>query len=210
MIPHEGLTQLIRKAQTGDRQRGAELLQRVLPTLERFAERYGDVSTAAESASDLLQEASWRVCEKIGQFQGTQDDCQTAAMLHDWLEQLVRRLATNRREARHAQKRRPETPPIPLGTSAGTDSQGALIGIDPAGTGPSPSAVVAGHELESRVRAAFDSLPDPTDRQILELCFMHSLSLRAVAEHMQLSYDQVRERYHAGLRRLEQQLEGLL
>lgn len=210
MIAPEGLTKLVRQAQSGDRQDVAELLERVRTDLERFAETYGDASAGAESASDLLQEASLRVCEKIGQFQGTLDDGQTAAMLHDWLEQLVRRLAANRREARHAQKRRPDDALLRLGDALGTDSQGAPAGLDPAGTGPTPSAVVAADELGARVRAALDSISDTTDRQILELCFLHSLSLRAVAEQMQLSYDKVRERYHAGLRLLERELEGLL
>lgn len=210
MIVPEGISILIRQAQSGDRQGAAELLERVRLDLERFAETYGDASTGAESASDLLQEASLRICEKIGRFQGASDDGQTAAMLHDWLEQLVRRLAANRRDARHAQKRSPDEAPLRLGTPLSSDSQGAPAGLDPPGTGPTPSAVVAADELGLRVRAALENIPDATDRQILELCFLHSLSLRAVAEQMQLSYDKVRERYHAGLRLLESELEGLL
>jgi len=41
-----------------------------------------------------------------------------------------------------------------------------------------------------------------------EACFGPSLSLREVAERLHLSYDKVRERYHAGLRFLERQLDG--
>ncbi|HEV3021364.1 MAG TPA: sigma factor-like helix-turn-helix DNA-binding protein, partial [Pirellulales bacterium] len=138
------------------------------------------------------------------------DDKQTAAMLHDWLEQLVRRLAANRREARHAAKRRPERSVLSLRGPAGTDSRPTPAGLDPAESGPTPSAIAGAAEVDAHVRAAFAAVPDPTDRQILELCFFEAMSLRAIAGRLELSYDQVRVRYHASLRFLERQLEPLL
>jgi DNA-directed RNA polymerase specialized sigma24 family protein len=53
-------------------------------------------------------------------------------------------------------------------------------------------------------------MAEPLDRQIIELCFAQKLSLREIAERLQLSYDKVRERYHAGLRFLQRQLDGLV
>ena len=131
-------------------------------------------------------------------------------MLHNWVEQLIRRLAANRHEARHAGKRRPDLPVLRLEALAGRDSLGAPLGLDPAGNGPTPGAVVGGAEVDTRVRAAIQRIPNPTDRQILELCFVQALSLRTVAERLNISYDKVRERYHAALRFLERELEGLL
>ena len=64
--------------------------------------------------------------------------------------------------------------------------------------------------MDRMVRSAVDEIPNPTDRQILQLCFFESLSLRSVAEQLDLSYDVVRTRYHAGLRFLERQLKGLI
>ncbi len=153
-----------------------EVRTRVQPDLDGFARRFGDASTGAESASDLAQEAALRLWEKLAQFQGNDDDNQTAAMLHDWLEQLVRRLAANRREARHGGKRRPHRPLVPLDVSAGTDSNGMPVGGDAADGGPTPSAVAGAREADVRVRAALEALTDAEARQVLRLCFVDGLS----------------------------------
>jgi RNA polymerase sigma-70 factor (ECF subfamily) len=210
MIAPDGLSELVRRAQTADRTAVAELLVRLQPDLDCFAKRFGDVSTGAERVSDLAQEAALRLWEKLGQFQGATDDERTAAMLHDWLEKLVRRLATNRRDARHAAKRRPEQPLFSFGVPGGTDSRPTPAGPDLSESGPTPSAAAGAAEVDAHVRVALAAVPDPTDRQILELCFFDGLSLRAIAERLDLSYDKVRERYHAGLRFLERKLEPLL
>ncbi len=210
MIPPDGICELVRRAQSGDRLAYADLLQRTGPDLEGFALRHGDLSSGVESVSDLTQQAALRFWEKFHQFQGADGGEPTAAMLHDWIQQLVRNLAANRRDARHAAKRRPDLPILRLGQPGLSDGQAGSAGLDPAGAGPTPSAAAAAAELDTRARAALASVPDPTDRRILELCFMEGLSLRAVAERLGLGYDKVRERYHAGLRFLERQLEGLL
>jgi RNA polymerase sigma-70 factor, ECF subfamily len=209
MIAPEGLAQLVRQAQAGDRQAAAELLDCIGPALSTFAATFDRPSTAEESTSDFVQEASLRFWEKLPQFRGSTDDAQTAAMLHEWLRKMVRRFAATRRQARHADKRRPATAVVPLGAPV-DDSRGANVGIDPAASGPSPSALARTAEFEARVRVALNAMPEPLDRQILELCFVHSLSLRQVAERLHLSYDKVRERYHAGLRFLQRELEGLV
>ena len=59
-------------------------------------------------------------------------------MLHNWVEQRIRRLAANRHEARHAGQRRPDLPLLRLNALAGMDSLGAPLGLDPAGNGPTP------------------------------------------------------------------------
>ena len=48
------------------------------------------------------------------------------------------------------------------------------------------------------------------DREIVRLCFFDGLSLRQIAERLQLSYDKVRQRYHRSLKVLERELGGLL
>lgn len=209
MIAPEGLAQLVRRAQAGDRLAEAELLERVVPALGAFAERFGRSSSPEESTSDFVQEASLRFWEKLPQFHGATDDAQTAAMLHEWLGQLVRRFAATRRQARHARKRRPATSVMPLG-APGNEPRGAGPAIDPASAGPSPSAVVRAAEIDERVHAALNAMPEALDRQIMELCFAQKLSLREIAEHLHLNYDKVRERYHSGLRFLQRELDGLV
>ena len=210
MIAADGLAQLVRQAQPGDPLAIAALIDRIRPDLDRFAERFADSSAVAESAADLAQEAALRFCKKLAQFLGGNDDTQTAAMLHDWLEQLVRRLATNRRNARHAGKRRPGLPLLRLDALLAAGSQGERTGLDPPANSPSPSAAAGAAEVDLRVRAALEAVPDATDRRILHLCFVHGLSLRNVADQLDLGYDKVRERYHAGLRFLGRELESLL
>jgi RNA polymerase sigma factor (sigma-70 family) len=209
MIAPEGLAQLVRQAQVGDRMAEAELLNRVSPALQAFAEHFGRSSSAEESSSDVLQDASFRFWEKLPQFRGATDDAQTAAMLHEWLRKIVRRVAATRRQVRQAGKRRPAAPFVPLGVPGG-ESRSTGVGIDPAASGPSPSALVGAAEIDERVRAALNAMSEPLDREIMELCFAQRLSLRKVAERLGVSYDKVRQRYHVGLRFLERQLDGLV
>ena len=210
MITSEGLVELIRQTHAGDRVAQTELLERIRPDLERFAQRHGDLSTGFESISDLTQQAALRFWERFHQFQGADGDEATAAMLYEWIQQLVQNLAANRREALRAAKRSPDLPLLRFGQRAHAESQQSSTGLDPPASGPSASEMARSAELDARVRLALDNVPNPTDRQILELCFIEALSLRAVAERLSLSYDSVRERYHAGLRFLERQLEGLV
>ncbi|MBI3467782.1 MAG: sigma-70 family RNA polymerase sigma factor, partial [Planctomycetes bacterium] len=81
--------------------------------------------------------------------------------------------------------------------------------LEPAGAEPTPSANVRSEEQDQLVRAALDRIPDTTDRQIVQLRFFDGLSLRQIAERLKLGYDQVRERYHRGMQRLERELGGL-
>lgn len=214
MIAADGLAQLVRQAQAGSPLAIAALIDRIRPDLDRFAERFADSSAVAESAADLAQEAALRVCTKLAQFHGANqqngnDDSLTAAMSHDWLEQLVRRLAANRRQARHAGKRRPDVPLLRLDALLATGSQGEGA-LDPPDVSPTPSAVAVAAEVDLRVRAALEAVPGDTDRRILQLCFVQGLSLRNIAEQLDIGYDKVRERYHAGLRFLGRELESLL
>lgn len=209
VIAPEGLSELVHRAQAGDRQAEDELLRRIQPALDRFARQFGDFSTGVESVHDLSQDASLRLWDRLNQFRGTADDHATAAMLYDWLRQLVRSVAANRREARDAAKRRPVLPILHLAQSGAASRSSAGV-HDPVAVGPGPASVAAAGEADDRIRVALQKISDATDREILELCFMQGLSLRTVSERLNLNYEKVRERYHAALRFLERELEGLL
>jgi RNA polymerase sigma factor (sigma-70 family) len=60
------------------------------------------------------------------------------------------------------------------------------------------------------IRRALAKIPDATEREILRLRFFEGLSLRQVAERVQVNHETVRQRYHAVLRRLQRDLKGLL
>ncbi len=209
MIFPDGLCALVRRAQAGDRQAQIDLLQRLQPSLEQLSQRYDFQISPAETASDLSQEATLRLWERLAQFEGSVDDQSTAAMFYKWIEQLVRRLAINRQAAHRAARRAHEGPMTRLNQTADHLCD-PVTAQEPADDAPSPSSIAGSEELDRMVQSAVDEIPNPTDRQILQLCFFESLSLRAVAERLDLSYDVVRSRYHAGLRFLERQLKGLI
>jgi RNA polymerase sigma factor (sigma-70 family) len=210
MIEPAGFQELVRLAQTGDLKAMERLLEIVRLHLESVAGRFVESGQPGESVSDLVQEGCMRVWERLHQFRGATSDEQAAATFHEWVGQIVGRVAANRREARHAQRRMPKQEPVPLDAVAlsGASSQGA--GIDPAGSGPTPSAIAAGHEQDHLVRQAILKIPNETDREIVRFYFFEGLSLRQIAERLGLSYDKVRERHHASLGFLERELGGLL
>jgi DNA-directed RNA polymerase specialized sigma24 family protein len=160
MINSEGLADLARRAQAGDRPAQMELVERIGPDLEHFARRHGDLSTGVESISDLTQQAALRFWEKFHQFRGADSDEATAAMLYEWIQQLVQNLAANRREALRTAKRCPDLPVLRLGQHAHAESQQSSTGLDPPATGPSPSEAARTAELDARVRLALNNVPN--------------------------------------------------
>lgn len=109
---------------------------------------------------------------------------------------------------RKAQRRRPPQKIVRLqqAPTGASTSQGSAI--DPADSELSPSQNVQADEQARRVRDRLARLPDPTDREIVRLRFFEGLSLRQIADRLQLSYDQVRDRYQHSMRRLERDLGG--
>jgi RNA polymerase sigma factor (sigma-70 family) len=204
------LHDLLRRAQGGDRQALDELLASLRPILDQLARAHGEPGCASESTADLVQEAALRIWQRLGQFRGGADAAQTAAMFHDWVRQLVQHLALDRQRQRHAQRREPPQPLVPLDAAQAGAMSSTGDGIDPAASGPTPSANVGAEELAQHVQAALGKIAEATDREIVRLCFFEGLSLRQIAQRLALSYDKVRERYHHSLKVLERELGGLL
>ena len=210
MIESEGFHELLRQARAGDGQAMNWLVAILRPRLEQLARGYADPDRPDESASDLVQEAWLRVWQKLGQFRGAADNEQTAAVFHDWVGQIVRHLGLNRERDRNAQRRRPPQKPVRLAGGEPSESSSHGGGIDPAAGTPTPSATIQADEQAQMVRAAIERIPDTTDRTIVRLRFFDCLSLRQIAERLNLSYDKVRDRYQASMRLLERELGGLL
>jgi RNA polymerase sigma-70 factor (ECF subfamily) len=204
MIQPHVLHDFLKRAQGGDRQALDQLLALLRPHLEQLARRYADPDCVTESTADLVQEAALRIWQKLDQFRGVEDAEQTTAMFQEWVKQLVGHLGLDRQRAHHAQRRGPSQPLLRLDASQGGEASGA--GIDPAASGPTPSANAGLEEEAQRIRAALEKLPEVTDREIVRLCFFDGLSLRQIAERLQLSYDKVRQRYHRSLKALEREL----
>ena len=200
----------LRLAQNGDRLALERLLAALRPRLEQLARGYPEPGGSRESTADLAQEGAVRIWQKLDQFQGGEDDAQTLAMFHDWVARIVRHLAVDGQRERHAQRREPPGGLRHLPTAEAGESSSGGGGIDPAASGPTPSANLQADEQARLIRAALERIPDATDREMVRLCFFEGLSLRQIAERLNLTYDKVRERYHHSLRLLERELGGLL
>jgi RNA polymerase sigma factor (sigma-70 family) len=206
----EGFQALLRLAQSGDRAAVDRLFAELEPYMERVAREVAEPGAATESASDIVQEAKVRAWQRLAQFQGGTSDAHTRAMLHAWVGQIVRRVAWNVREARNALRRRaPNRVLVPIG-GGGSSSRSQGAGLDPAGSGATPSAAVRKDEEAWLVRLALEKAPDATGREVVRLSFFDGLSVRQAAERLGISYAQAREHYHGTLRRLERELKGKL
>jgi RNA polymerase sigma factor (sigma-70 family) len=199
-----GFRDLVRKAQAGDPQALDELFRGLLPYVERVAGARG--AAPGESISDRVGDVCKRVLEKLAQFRGAQeapDDEQAWALFRGWLGQIVRTVTLNaRRDGGEPQAQ------VSL-QGPGRDDSAGPGGIDPPARERTPSSIVGADERGRLVLAALEELPDARDREIVRLRFFEGLSLHQVAGRLQLSYDKVRERYHASMRRLQRRLEGL-
>jgi RNA polymerase sigma factor (sigma-70 family) len=208
MAPSDSFTELLQRAQAGDRRAMDLLLEEFQAIIEKAARPYTDPDQAAESASDLVQESKLRAWQRVGQFRGAGDEVQVRAMFGAWLGQIARTVGLNAREARNARKRRaPNAAYVRIGGGGGSTTH---AGFDPASSDPSPSAEAGKDERASLIQAALERLPSAESREVVRLCFFDGLTLRQVAERLALTYSQVRERYHAAMRVLERDLKDIL
>ncbi len=89
MVP-DGFRDLLRKAQSGDEGAAERILTIVRGHLSQSAAKFADLGHAAESTSDLVQEASLKVWQRLDQFRGGESDDETLAMFLAWSVQNVR------------------------------------------------------------------------------------------------------------------------
>jgi RNA polymerase sigma factor (sigma-70 family) len=206
-MQREGFKDLVILAQGGDAAAMDRLLAELRPHLERIARDYAEPDRAAESASDLVQEAELRAWQKIDQFCGGPDDQQTLAMFRAWAGQIVRRVGLDARRNSATQRRSPPGAILRLGPAAGSTTGG---GLQPAGSEPTPSARLRSDEAAQRVRAAIQDLPDPGDREIVGLYFFEGKTLSEIAKLLGIGYEAAKYRYRAAMERLERSLGDLL
>jgi RNA polymerase sigma-70 factor (ECF subfamily) len=204
----EGFHDLIACAQAGDQQALERLLTVIRPWVEELARPYADPEHPERSTSDLAQEACLRAWQKLCQFHGTGDDEQTFTRFRAWVGKIVTRLGLNAVRHREAQHRKPPGKLKRL-RSASSESSANAGQLDPPASEPTPSSNAAGDEQMKRVQTALEKIEDSTDREIVRLRFFEGLSLRKISDRMETSPETVRKRYHAALKRLEHELEGL-
>jgi RNA polymerase sigma factor (sigma-70 family) len=196
-----GFHDLLARARAGDRAATEQLLSVIRPWLEQLARNHAGCHRADGSTSDLVQEAWLRAWQKLDQFQGSDDEAQAMATFRAWLARIVERLGLNAARDAGAQQRSPPRKLLRL--------DGVSASLDPSAVEPTPSAAAQEEERARLVREALAKLSDPLDRDIVRLRFFDGVSLRHIARQLGCNPETIRQRYHALLGRLQQDLNGL-
>jgi RNA polymerase sigma factor (sigma-70 family) len=203
-MANDGVHALVQRAKDGDERAWQDLHTLLQPYLLRLARDALGPAWPEKSVSDLVSETWLRAWQGIAGFRGGADDDQTAPLLRAWLAMIVKNVRHNERRFEDAARRKPPPGQVALGP---TDS--AQPGIGVVAGDPTPSAHLWAAERREAVRAAVETLPDEKDREIIRLRFFEEQSLAQIAKRLQLSYDDVRERFHRSLKRLEPHLREL-
>jgi len=204
----DGVHLLICRAKEGDEPAWQELHAQVRPFLLRLARKALGADWPEQSVSDLLQGTWLRALRGLGSFRGGTNDEETTALFRAWLGQTLRNVHSNDRRARNTKRRKPPPGVVSLHGAALADST-KTMGIDPPAHASTPSANLRAQERDSAIRNALQRLADARDREIILLRFFEGLSLAQIARRLQMSYDEVRERFHKSLYSLESSLKEL-
>lgn len=160
--PPSDLRDLVTKASAGDAPAVEALLASYLPRLRAFVRvRTNALIRQHESCSDLVQS----VCREVLQGAGTFDYRGDAAF-RAWLFRTALNKILDRQAFLTEQKR-------DVRREAATDGRGVLG--DVASREPSPSEIAAAAELQQRMEAAFDLLPEEY-REVIALSRIVGLS----------------------------------
>ncbi len=205
LVEHDGFLNLLARARAGEAQALDEIVSRVRPHLEKISRRFVSRGHPEESVSDLVQEVWLRAWQRVDQLEGGADDEGAWRAFLSWIGQTAHRLGLNAVRDRNALRRGAGEPIVRLDRPVG--EQGARMDLP--GVGQSPSTLAGGEERMRRVRAALETLPDAHQREIVRLHVFEGVTLRQIGERLSLTYDQVRDRYRAAMRRLESDLDGL-
>lgn len=206
----KGFHDLVRRAQAGDRRAMDQVLETLRPHLERLAHAYANPARPVESTSDLVQKSCLRAWQGMEDFEGGKDDEQTFGMFRAWIGRIVRNLGLNSQRDLQAERRRPAKKILAVGAKKQGQTTRHGGGLDPPAPDPTPSAQVRGIERAQQVRDALAGLSDQMAAGIVRMHFFEGLPLREIAERLGLTHNQVRDRYRASMRRLEEYLGGTL
>lgn len=173
---------LIGRAQRGDRQALAQLLEQVAPLVHRFGLR---MCGHRADADDVLQDTLLSVATHLGEFEGR-------ASLASWVFTLARTACMRRRRGLKNQAHASDAALSELSSNAAT-----------------PEQSVADSELKKALDGALGSLSDE-QREVLLLRDMEGLSALEVADSLGLSVQAVKSRLHRARAALREALRSVL
>lgn len=176
------LVQLVRRAQSGDREAFGQLFERfqghVFATALR---RLGDYSEAQELCQDVFIQA----LVKIGQLR-------VPECFGGWLRSITNRMAINR-----AVRRQP---------ALSTESESLEA---PCARTRSPLAVALQRERDSQLHAGLNRLRK-MDRETLEAFYVRGQTLLEMSDRFEAPIGTIKRRLHVARKRLSREVEGLM
>jgi RNA polymerase sigma-70 factor (ECF subfamily) len=193
--------QLLESAATGDAAAAHELLARCRPRLRRMVAMRLDPSIRARvDPSDVVQEALAEAYQKLPSYLEKRP-----VSFYPWVRQIAwqrllklhrTHIGTTRRSVRREDRDR-----LTLGDESAVQLADRFVTSD---TGPAQRAVRS--ELRQCVRAALDRLPE-TDRELLVMRYLEHLTLKEIAETLQITVPAAKMRHARALERLQRELE---
>ena len=183
--------ELIERFHTGDTAAFEELLKRYQRPVFNFILRS---TRDRDTAEELLQEVFLKVIQKSKDFQGN-------SKFSTWLYTLARNLCID--TGRKMVFRRHRSLDAPL--AAVGEGQPASLLDRVAGDGPHADRTVIGQDLQTRLQAAVDDLPDE-QREVFLLRELERMPFKDIADVVGVPENTVKSRMRYALERLQRAL----
>jgi len=173
------VAELVRAAQTGDREAFGELFERYRAGIVALAmQRVRNADEAEELAQDVFIQAMQKI-----------DQLRVPEAFGGWLRQIVHRLAINR-----LTRKRAALPCDPGTLEATCLAEGT------------PDALAVDRERAAAVRAGIDRLGD-LDQQTLQAFYLQSKSLIEMSDEFDAPVGTIKRRLHVARKRLAREMD---
>jgi RNA polymerase sigma factor (sigma-70 family) len=167
-------------------------------SIEQECLAYQSLQSPESSYSDLVQEVALRVWERIAQFKGLEaagDESFRNLRFEAWLRKTARSILNNLYRERRTLKR-----------SAASPVQSIDLIQDVAAASQSPSSIFGHIEEHLRVRSVLNEKLDGVSREVVLLHISKDFTFQAIADQLGMTYDQVRHKYRAAMKQMENEL----
>lgn len=205
LVNSDSFLVVLQNAKDGDEQALNQLMERFRYVVDGECRRI-NLPAADISHSDLRQESWLRAWQKLDSFECSENGefesgnyVEVVNRFAAWLRTTTRNIAHDVLAKRQAQKRNPDRPIVPFDGSINVLGKKGDSNL-------TPSKEIANKEEVANVKKAIRDLADPISQQIIRLYFEKGASFEKIAREFDLTYDQVRLRFHRALRKIENEL----